>query len=442
MESSHGMPPRHAAQTCRQGLLAADRLLLRLPRMATGAEGIGNNGASDDFDALPDELVDEGAEPDEGLTPEDLQGLVLYALDWSVQSILERIGDTFDVNPSFQRRDAWSPSRKSSYIESVILGLPIPQIVLAEDPDRKGRFIVLDGKQRLVTLKQFASPNEHFHSFKLRGLQFADDLEGMTFADMVSSLTARDYAESFLAQPIRTVVVRNWGKPAVLYEVFIRLNQNSLPLSPQELRQALFPTEFTFWVNRKSAESELIHAARRAKREDFRMRDAEMLLRFIAWKEGVAAYRGNLRQFLDDACVRGERNWQSIGPEHYERLGAECEAAISRTFRIFEDDAFLRFEKGSYNRRFNIAVFDLMAVTLSDPVVTDDLVEEHSRELRAAYEDLCTHDEQFQASITATTKSIDAVSRRFLTFMERVEEILGVRLQMRSEVEQLASFRN
>ena len=409
--------------------------------MAPGTQDVHDGIESDDFDALPDELTQEDTEPDEKLTPEDLQGLVLYSLDWSVQSILERIGDTFDVNPSFQRRDAWSPSRKSSYIESVILGLPIPQIVLAEDPDRKGRFIVLDGKQRLVTLKQFASPNEHFHSFKLRGLQFADGLDGMTFSDMVGSLTARDYAESFLAQPIRTVVVRNWGKPAVLYEVFIRLNQNSLPLSPQELRQALFPTDFTFWVNRMSAESDLIHRARRAKREDFRMRDAEMLLRFVAWKEGMADYRGNLRQFLDDACVRGENNWKLYGSHHYDALGKQLETAISRTFLVFDDDAFLRFERGSYNRRFNIAVFDLMAITLSDASVTDQLVAEHSRELRAAYEDLCTHDDQFQASITATTKSIESVRRRFLTFMERVEEVLGVALQIRPEVEQLASPR-
>lgn len=387
-----------------------------------------DKGFDDVFSILTDEGGDETEQSDQ-LSADDLRDIVLYSIDWSVQSILERIGESFDINPSFQRRDAWSPGRKSSYIESVILGLPIPQIVLAEDPNRRGRFIVLDGKQRLVTLKQFAAANQHFHSFKLRGLKFAHELEGMTFDEMQSSLVARDYAENFLAQPVRTVVVRNWGKPAVLYEVFIRLNQNSLPLSPQELRQALFPTGFTYWINNRSASSTELHRARRAKREDFRMRDAEMLLRFIAWKERLTDYRGNLRQFLDDMCIAGQTKWGSEGGEaHYERLASSCDTAISRTFEIFGDDAFLRYERGSYNRRFNIAVFDLMSVVFSDESLTDQLVEERRLDIKAMYERLCSENDDFQASITATTKSIAAVSRRFLTFAENVERVLECEL--------------
>lgn len=388
---------------------------------------------------LPDDIPDEDQEPAEDLTTDDLREVVTYTLDWSVQSILERIGDTFDVNPGFQRRDAWTLSRKSSYIESVILGLPVPQIVLAEDSNQKGRFIVLDGKQRLVTLKQFAAPNEHYPSFKLRGLQFADQLEGLSFDEMRGSLPGAEFADSFLAQPIRTVVVRNWGKPAVLYEVFIRLNQNSLPLSPQELRQALFPTAFTFWVNKCSAGSDALHRARRAKREDFRMRDAEMLLRFIAWSEGMPEYRGNLRQFLDDACVRGDATWRTSGEGHYEALYARCETAINRTYEIFGEDAFLRFEDGSYNRRFNIAVFDLMTVLLSDPSLTDGAISAAGAQLRASFERLCTDDEAFKASITSTTKSMGSVSTRFLTFAGEIEVATGVSLQIRPAIEQLAA---
>lgn len=394
----------------------------------------------DDAMGLPEELNDEQYEPEDKLTAADLQDLVLYSLDWSVQSILERIGDTFDVNPSFQRRDAWSPSRKSSYIESVILGLPVPQVVLAEDPKQKGRFIVLDGKQRLVTLKQFASPNEHFPSFRLRRLQFAVPLDNKTFAQMRDSLTGREYAENFLSQPIRTVVVRNWGRPAVLYEVFIRLNQNSLPLSPQELRQALFPTEFTFWINRRSADSEPLHRARRAKREDFRMRDAEMLLRFVAWKESLANYRGNLRQFLDDACVDGQQKWASTGSAYFDGLLDQCELAIGRTFQIFGENAFLRYEGGSYNRRFNIAVFDLMTVLLSDVALSDKMITDHADEIRVAYEELCTSDERFRTSITSTTKSIPAVSGRFTTFAAELERIHGSRLDIHDDIDQLAAL--
>lgn len=180
---------------------------------------------------MPDD-IDESLDPalPAELNAETLSGLVSSTLDWSVQSLLERIGKTFDINPSFQRRDAWSSDRKSLYIESLLLGLPVPQIVLAEDPSAKGRFIVLDGKQRLVTMKQFAAADEHFKSFKLKGLQFVPELSNMSYEDLQASPMYSEYADGFLAQPIRTIVIRNWGSPAVLYNIFVRLNQGSLSL--------------------------------------------------------------------------------------------------------------------------------------------------------------------------------------------------------------------
>jgi Protein of unknown function DUF262 len=389
------------------------------------------------FGELPDELTDENQEPEQKLVPGDLSDVVLYPLDWSVQSLLERIGDTLDVNPSFQRRDAWDRGRKSRYIESLALGLPVPQIVLAEDRLRRGKFIVLDGKQRLVTLKQFAAPDEQFKSFKLQGLKFLTALDGLDFVGMRLHPESSEYVEAILAQPIRTIIVRNWVQPAVLYEVFIRLNQNSLPLSTQELRQALFPSEFNQWINLRSSKSSPLQLARRAKREDFRMRDAEMLLRFIAWQLAIEQYRGNLRQFLDDTCERGQEIWQEQGAEYFENLATRCEVAIARTFEIFDDNAFCRYQLGSYNRRFNIAVFDLMTVILSDDSITDGEVRDHRQELRAAFERLCDTDTVFRESITATTKSIGAVKSRFLTFAGVVAQTLEHELDITHRIEAL-----
>ncbi|MDO8152119.1 DUF262 domain-containing protein [Isoptericola sp. b408] len=387
---------------------------------------------------LPEEAIDEASPPDDALTTEDLDQVVLYTVDWSVQSILERIGDSFNINPTFQRRDAWTISKKSAFIESLMLGLPVPQIVVAEDR-RRGRFIVLDGKQRLVTLKQFAAPDDNFPTFKLRGMRFASELEGLTFEQMQTSLTGGEFADSFLSQPIRTVVVRNWGKPAVLYEVFIRLNQNSLPLSPQELRQALYPNAFTRWINDRSSESEPLHRARRTSTADFRMRDAEMLLRYVAWVTRFKVYRGNLRQFLDDTCEEGGSAWESQGADHFEKIASTCETGIDRTFEIFGDDAFLRYDGEKYNRRFNIAVFDLMAVALGDTNLSDEAVSANRDAIRAKFEELCAEDEDFRKSITATTKSVTAVSERFLTWARAVEEIAGVDLRITADVEALTS---
>jgi Protein of unknown function DUF262 len=180
---------------------------------------------------LPDEVADYDLVDEDTLSPADLEGIVLYTLDWSVQSLLERIGTSIEITPSFQRRDAWSVERKSLYIESLMLGLPVPQVVLAEDARQKGRFIVLDGKQRLITLKQFAAPGSTFPALRLRRLEFLRDLENLTFEDLSDRPSVREYADSFLSQPVRTIVVRNWRQEAILYQIFVRLNQNSVTLS-------------------------------------------------------------------------------------------------------------------------------------------------------------------------------------------------------------------
>jgi hypothetical protein len=85
-----------------------------------------------------------------------LNPAVLHGTDWTTETIVNQLKrGNIILNPSFQRRDAWTRQQKSRFIESLILGLPIPQIVLAESKSNRGRFIVLDGKQRLLSILQY-----------------------------------------------------------------------------------------------------------------------------------------------------------------------------------------------------------------------------------------------------------------------------------------------
>ncbi|TXK42376.1 DUF262 domain-containing protein [Nonomuraea sp. C10] len=394
-----------------------------------------------------DELAEDINEDELGedvLTAADVADVVTYTLDWSVQSLLEKIGTTFDINPAFQRRDAWNGTRKSLYIESLMLGLPVPQIVLAEDRTHKGRFIVLDGKQRLVTMKQFAAPNEHFKALSLSKLQFLTQFKGKSFARIQKSEDGQEWLDNFLAQPVRTIVVRSWGKPAVLYQIFVRLNQYSVPLSPQELRQALFPGDFTVWINNRSAASSQIRRARRLKAPDFRMRDAEMLLRAVAFQDHLEDYTGNLRQFLDETCERGNQNWSSQA-EHYQALANICEKAIERTFAVFGSNSFYRYEQteksSEYIRRFNVAVFDLMCAIFSSAEISDEDVSEHAATLRQAFEKLCAEDQRFQDSIKSTTKTEEATAGRILRYGGEVQKILDIELAIIQRASNLLRLR-
>ena len=93
---------------------------------------------------------------------DEISEIVVSGTDWTTETILHQIiGGNIELNPRFQRRDAWSKIRKSRFIESIVLGFPIPQIVLANNKER-GKYIVLDGKQRLLTILQFYGPNRTF----------------------------------------------------------------------------------------------------------------------------------------------------------------------------------------------------------------------------------------------------------------------------------------
>jgi hypothetical protein len=83
-----------------------------------------------------------------------------------------------NINPSFQRRDAWTAARKSKFIESLILGLPIPQLVLAENKNQKGSYVIIDGKQRLLSLRQFSAKagDQVYTQLKLVDLDIREDL--------------------------------------------------------------------------------------------------------------------------------------------------------------------------------------------------------------------------------------------------------------------------
>ena len=236
---------------------------------------------------------DPGQESEEDLGRSPLDGIrsaFVTGSDWTTETLLTQMRrGNIDVTPRFQRREVWNDERKSKFIESILLNLPIPQIVLAEKRHTKNQYIVLDGKQRLLTIRQFcANPESYesdreFSSLRLRKLDVLHELNGVHYGDLHRSHD-QGHLSAFDNHTIRTVVVRNWPDQNFLYRVFLRLNTGSVPLSPQELRQALLPGPFVRYVDDFAASSSAIHDAIGVRGPDFRMRDTEVLVRFIAFR--------------------------------------------------------------------------------------------------------------------------------------------------------------
>jgi hypothetical protein len=131
----------------------------------------------DDFEE--EKIGEENEEDLIGLNKDSFSDAVLWATDWTTETIISQLKKgNIELSPSFQRRDAWGNDRKSRFIESIILGLPIPQIILAERKDKRGSYVVIDGKQRLLSIRQFcvSEPNDTFQALYLKSLKVLDDI--------------------------------------------------------------------------------------------------------------------------------------------------------------------------------------------------------------------------------------------------------------------------
>ncbi len=358
--------------------------------------------------------------------------------DWTLETLLSQLRrKNIQLNPKFQRRDAWDETRKSRFIESLILGLPIPQIVLAEDKQRKGSFIVLDGKQRLLSLWLFAQGSTlGVHGVTtplvaLKGLDVRTDLVGATMKSLEEDPGAADDFNSLINQTIRTVVVRNWPNGDFLNLVFLRLNTGSVSLSPQELRQALHPGPFTDYIDDFASDSAQVRRALRNSGADFRMRDVEIVLRFFAFKTRLQTYRGSLKHFLDDTADHLNIAWENGEEEDLKGLAATLDNAISATFDIFNSQSFFRWnpDRKKFERRFNRAIFDVMTYYFDDSSVVEASLAAKNEVLNA-FVKLCEDDPAFSSSIQATTKSLEATHTRLSAWGHALSEAISLPLDI------------
>lgn len=379
----------------------------------------------DQLDLLP---TDQQEDEDDLEAREVDHRAVVTASDWTTQTILSQLEKgNIDLNPSFQRRQAWRATRKSQFIESLILGIPVPQLVLAERKQKRGSYVVIDGKQRLLSLAQFSAEGE-FEPFNLQGLNIRRDLNGMNFKDLKEDPRCDEDLTSLENQTIRTVVIRNWKDEDFLYTVFLRLNTGSVQLSPQELRQALHPGPFSKFVDDYSIESRKLQNLLGLDGPDFRMRDAELVLRYFAFAGFLRDYTGNLKPLLDKATEELNEIMKVDEDYIYDQVTG-FERAIDTASAIFgEKQAFRKWTANRYERAFNRAIFDALALTFSDEEVAEVAVNRKD-EVEGLFKDMCENDVQFRTSIEGTTKSVEAIFMRLHLWPHRLAELLRIRVR-------------
>ncbi|WP_172332546.1 DUF262 domain-containing protein [Mangrovicoccus sp. HB161399] len=357
------------------------------------------------------------------LSGEVFEDLLIQPADWTIGSLYSQIGRQIDLSPDFQRRNVWSDIGRSNFIESVFLGIPIPQILLSSRAGKKNSYLVLDGKQRLLALKGFIE-----NEFPLKKLRILKELEGKRWREIEED---DDWHDRLMNTTQRTAVIRNWTTEKVLYEIFYRLNSGSVKLSPMELRMSLHPGEFLKYIVAWTEELGPLHRLLGRAKPDPRMSDVELSIRHLAFSTRITPYAGDLKDFLDRTCVEfndrfgNDREFRRYIEDELTKMSE----AIGVGLDIFPYRKFCRkFSDGEYESRFNRAVFDVQVGALSDERVREVALLEPET-FKAVYESVAAR-QDFTRAVEFATKTPHATKTRFEIFYRAIQGEYGVALEI------------
>jgi len=315
----------------------------------------------------------ENIEEDEGLSFQEYD-ITSSPNDFNVKTIADFIDKGVFKIPGFQRNYVWDIGRASKLIESLILGLPIPQIFLYEQS--RNNYLVIDGQQRLMSIYYFMnkrfpkstkqnelriifdkdgkiptsifSDDSYFSKFnlklpgklpkeksKLYGLNYD------TLADLQTTLDLRTIRCVFVKQNFPN------NDDSSIFEIFNRLNTGGMNLTPQEIRTSLYLSDFMKMVSRCNADHRWRVLIDKPE-SDLRMRDVEVILRGFAMLVRGDKYSPSMTRFLN----KFSKDMQSINFEELFLL----ENQFNNFLNICQ-----QFPKGIFGTRtkkLNISVFE------------------------------------------------------------------------------------
>lgn len=354
--------------------------------------------------------------------------IVVASRDWTVETIVRQIQQGhIDLDPAFQRRNAWRDHRRSRLIESFILGFPVPQLVLAESPRQRGSFIIIDGKQRLMTIASLylAEYRDYWDQPRFSGLSVLTDLNGIYLDDFLSSSQYSRERRQLANADIRTTVITGFKDEDVLYDIFYRINTGSVPLSSQELRQVLNRGKFARYLLQVTSEPNPLWEVLGIESPDPRLRDVELLLRLISLQRFSESYRGNMKMFLDDSMKILNKDW-SNERLNIEKLTKQLFEATEAAIKIFGSEVGRKYKGDRFEKALNRALFEVQAYYFSFPNVRAAAATKKPKLVAAAKKLFADND--FIASIESTTKSIENYRTRFSRYQDMLQNTLGVKL--------------
>lgn len=209
-----------------------------------------------------------------------------YSIDFLVQKFRE---DEFYIPDEYQRQFIWDDNKKSLFIESVLLGLPIPLMFFSDTED--GRCEIIDGAQRTQSLEAFMS-----NDLELTNLKKLDSLLGFKYDDIPEY-----FKKKFDKTNIRVVVLSDETTLDIRQEIFTRINTSGVKANPIEVRRGQFmQTDFMRFIKECSEDDVFLKLCPLSETLKKRYEGQELVLRFFAYLNNYKKFEHRVDQFIDD----------------------------------------------------------------------------------------------------------------------------------------------
>ena len=234
----------------------------------------------------------------------ELQRQVEYdTKDYTLELLLDKFEKGDFYIPDYQRQFVWKPNNRSLFIESVLLGLPIPFMFFAGCDD--GRLEIIDGAQRMQTLREFVK-----RKMKLSKLAKLTELDGFVFEDL-STATQR----KFLNRTFRVVVLDEKTTTDIRQDLFNRINTSGVKASDSEVRRGSYPGKLTSYIEKCCKNELFVALCPISKNKAVRQERFELVLRFLAYLNDYKHFEHEVNPFLNDFLAK---NLDSFDEQQYE----------------------------------------------------------------------------------------------------------------------------
>ena len=263
----------------------------------------------------------------------------------TLNALLKRIkNEEIEFDTSFQRKAGlWNKRQKSQLIESIFLRIPLPAFYF--DDSNEKRWLIIDGLQRVTTLKEFVIEK----TLILQELEFFPELNGCDYDKLPRTFQRR------IDETVINIYLVNPSTPEnVKFDIFKRINTASLALKPQEIRNALFQGQGTVFLQ-QCAKMECFIRATGGSIKSERMLDREFVLRYVAFCYlDLELYYGNIDEFLNE----GMKYLNYIDKKTLNEIGNDFQRVMEIMYSLMGKYAFRKICRDRRKRPINKAIFE------------------------------------------------------------------------------------